>query len=247
MKFNPLTSHVVRISATALVCAAVSHAATITLDQSGYGTYRNDGFNNYNNASIVAGFCIAAAGCAGDNTAGTFRDFFVFDLSGITDTITAAKLRIFNDDGGYQGARNSMNTYTLFDVTSDIDKVTTSHAAGSDEGKGIYNDLGTGTTYGSRIVSAGASLNNAVVEILVNSDGVAALDAATGKFAFGGAITTLSGTETVNTGMFFHSPQNGVKQLVLTTAPNAPEPSTMVLLGIGVAFIGATRLRQTRQ
>ena len=109
MKFNPLTSHVVRISATALVCAAVSHAATITLDQSGYGTYRNDGFNNYNNASIVAGFCIAAAGCAGDNTAGTFRDFFIFDLSGITDTITAAKLRIFNDDGGYQGARNSMN------------------------------------------------------------------------------------------------------------------------------------------
>jgi hypothetical protein len=80
---------------------------------------------------------------------------------------------------------------------------------------------------------------NAVVDITISADGVAALDAATGKFA-------LTVTETVNTGMFFCAPQNGVKQLVLTTTQGT-EPSTMSLFGMGIALLGVARLCQIRR
>ena len=48
--------------AVTLHCAAMGNSTTITLDRFAYGTYGNDGFNNYNSASIVAGFALQTPG-----------------------------------------------------------------------------------------------------------------------------------------------------------------------------------------
>jgi hypothetical protein len=40
----------------------MGNSTTITLDRFAYGTYGNDGFNNYNSASIVAGFALQTPG-----------------------------------------------------------------------------------------------------------------------------------------------------------------------------------------
>jgi hypothetical protein len=52
-----------------------------------------------------------------------------------------------------------------------------------------YADLGTGVSYGTRTITPADS--GTVVEITLNSSAVAALDAAPGLIALGGALTTL--------------------------------------------------------
>src|SRR5262249_40469503 len=86
---------------------------------------------------------------AGQTTTNQFHDFFVFNLAGVTQTIGAAQLVAFNPFNGYSSSQPS-DTLTLFDVSTPIINLT-----GFGTGQtGIYNDLGSGTSYGSTTVSA---------------------------------------------------------------------------------------------
>jgi hypothetical protein len=71
--------------------------------------------------------------------------------------------------------------------------VTTSAAAitGNAAGLAGFNDLGSGTLYGTRLVSTAD--NGTVIEIVLNSAALADLNAASGLFLFGGALGTVAG------------------------------------------------------
>jgi hypothetical protein len=108
---------------------------------------------------------------------GEFNNFFTFDLSGISGTITTASLNLYT----YEAAGSSIN-YQLFDITSPLSDV---HAAGTNAS--VYNDLMTGISYGSFIYNSSDS--NQFHSILLNSDGILALNSAIGgEFGIGGAI-----------------------------------------------------------
>jgi hypothetical protein len=149
---------------------------------------------------------------AGKSGTTLFNDYFVFNLSGVTQTITGAQLRLSEASNGYNSP-DPTETYSLFDVSTSIAAL---EATGSGQ-TAIFNDLGTGTTFGSRDISA--TDRNTVVTIGLNAAAIAALNATRGgQFALGGAVTTISGTSTQDV-FGFSGNTTDVRQLVLTFAP----------------------------
>src|SRR5690606_6871505 len=116
------------------------------------------------------------------------RSFFVFDLSSVTGTIGSATLRLFNPFlspflPGYVSP-DPAELLNIYDVSPPADVVRQGLA-----GTSGFADLGGGTLFGSRLVSAAD--NGTIVEITLNSAAIAALNAATGLFALGGALGTI--------------------------------------------------------
>jgi len=107
---------------------------------------------------------------------GQYRNFFVFDLSGISGPVKRATLRIVNPSGT-QGNL----TYTLFDVSTPISALT----AGGLGLAGIQDDLGTGNSYGCAAIS---NPNASPISINLNNNGVSAIQGALGSsIAIGGS------------------------------------------------------------
>src|SRR5262249_53788717 len=116
-------------------------------------------------------------------------DFFVFDLTGIHQVITGARLRAFNPSNGY-GSPDPTEVFTGFDVTTPIPAL---RASGSGQTE-IFDDLGSGIALGTQTVSAAD--NGQVVTIDLNGDGVAYLEAHRGGLvALGGALNSITGRE----------------------------------------------------
>lgn len=137
---------------------------------------------------------------------GNHNNYFTFDLSGISDTITTASLNLFT----YEAAGSSIN-YELFDVTSPLSEV---HATGTNAA--VYDDLMTGVSYGSFIYNSSDS--NEFRSILLNADGISALNSAIGgEFGIGGTVT------------------GGIEG---SSPPPIPEPETYAMWLAGLGLLG---------
>ncbi len=184
------------------------------------------------------------------------RDFFVFDLTSVSGDITSATLNLYvpasGTDGGpgYQSG-NSSEEYLLTGTSSSIANLTGSYASGDTTGQGVYNSLGTGTTFGDiSIVSAD---QGTTVDISLNSNGLAFLNANEGlQIALSGQnpnVATTNGLElyftyTNPTGITTAGfPQTSEPTLALTIAP---EPASPALMIGGLAAISIALLRRHR-
>jgi hypothetical protein len=243
----------------------VATANTITLTAIQSGTYSSTGANNATNQTYVAGNCSDPV-CS---TSGVYRDFFVFDLSSlpadieITDaTMTLEnpyRLGLFN--GGYSSPNQLVSgnpggpddTYAVFGVASGgIAALRTSHPAGA-AGTAIYNSLGSGTSYGSYVLTKPLNTKgeNSVV-IVFNDAGVSALNDAldpfgTSLFAVGGAFQDLPPRRTqAQEYIFQKSTAKDIRQLTITYTADAPvgapaavpEPATLGLTGVALIVAG---------
>ena len=231
------------VLAALLVCASAQNAAAVTIDATDRGWYGDNGNHNSGLLSYLSGDCRGAICVGGTNTGiDEFRNFFVFDLSGVTGPITVATLRLHNTDGTTQFPNNvgffsdtGSETYLVSEVSTAI----ASLLAGTG-GMAAFGDLGSGTSYGS--FTATSAANGTFVEIALNSAAIAALNQASGLFAFGGSITTLNGFPDEET--LFAFSDSGLlsdTQLELTVVP---EPSAVLLLAAGIALLGALRTRR---
>jgi outer membrane scaffolding protein for murein synthesis (MipA/OmpV family) len=198
------------------------------------GWYDATGFHNPVNTNYLVGDVrgsICSPHCTDD-----FRDFFVFDLSGVNQTIASAKFAVSVTsalDGGYRSADPSEN-FELHDVGTPI--ATLVAGAG---GVAAWSDLGTGVVYGSRTMTAADQ--STVVEITLNSSAVAAMNSSHGLFGIGGSITTLDSV--ANSESLFGFSGLDLVELRLTLVP---EPSTLILLAIGAIVLSTRReLRRT--
>jgi hypothetical protein len=218
------------VACIALTGAGSAYADTITLNSTSFGWWDSNGSHTAANTNY---------GTGDDPTNIDHRSFFVFNLAGLSGTIVSASLNIFNP--GYSSP-DPTETLGIFDVSTSI---ATLIASGAGQ-VGIYNDLGSGTLFGSASVSA--ANNNANVSILLNPAALAALQSGLGgSFAFGGSLTTLSAPG-VTEGVFtFSTNFTGTRQLTLNTAPTAvPEPTSWFLLASGVVAIAVVRRRRLR-
>lgn len=150
-----------------LICALPTLCrASIEISAVDSGNYRSTGVHVAANPSYFVGVI--------NNL--HYHNFFVFDLSGVTETILSATLKLENPAAVTNSAATA---YTLYDVTTSIGTLTTSQSAGP-TGVGIYNDLGAGTSYGS--VAVGGSVGVGFVEIPLNAAAIAGMNATSGLF-----------------------------------------------------------------
>ena len=224
-------SILVALVAFMIDCKMVS-AQAVVIPYTDSGWYSETGFHNPTNPNYVVGDNRGFPGSCGD-----CRNFFVFDLSGVTQPIASAKLALYVPSAlegpGYVSGDPSEN-YELHDVTTSI--ATLLNGTG---GAAAHADLGSGVVYGSRTMTA-ADMGT-VVEITLNASAIAALDAATGLIGIGGSLTTLDGLANNEYTFGTSGSITDISQLRITLVP---EPSTLVLLGIGaLSLLGQRKSR----
>jgi hypothetical protein len=169
----------------------------------------------------------------------------VFDLTALTSEITSASLLLYNPDNALPALKGYVSpdpteTYRLHQVDTAIATLTASNVGAA--GMQIFDDLGTGTVFGERVVSAAD--NGTTVAIALNADGIAALNAARGGlFAVGGAISTIGspGAEYVF-GFSVAIGNPDLRQLEFETT-SVPEPTMVVLLGSAAVLAARRRWR----
>jgi hypothetical protein len=215
----------------ALIVGSLFHAVparadTITVLALDSGTYTSSGFHLSTNKNYTTGI-----------SGGTeLRSYFVFNLPSFSAPILSAELQLSNPPNGYTSP-DAFEIFQLFDVLTPIASLQATNFGAT----GIFTDLGNGTPYGIRSVSAAD--DGALVTIPLNISAISAITASGGStWALGGVLTTLGGA--TNEFMFgFTGTGTPTRTLVVTVVP---EPGTFGSLSLGLLLWAATTCTRSR-
>jgi hypothetical protein len=223
------------LTCTALAClflvvSQTVSSASLTVNATDSGWYDDTGWHEPDNLNYAVG----------EEVVFIYHNFFVFDLSSVSATVTSAVINIYSPESppqffdGYQ-SMDPFETYVLYDVSTDIAVLT----SGPRE-VAVFEDLGTGTSYGEYDVSAAD--NGQFVSITLNADALDNINNGAGLFAIGGAVSTIDSTP--NNEIIFASsgePSVPAPYLTLTTVPI---PAAIWLFGSGlIGLAGLARRR----
>ena len=159
--------HRVAIATVALMAMAFGGAvaSATTLNSTARGWYDSTGFHNASNPNYISG----------TDGINTWHDFFTFDLTGVSGTISSANLVLYNPVASGSGV------FTSYDVNT---PAATLDATNSGQ-TGIFNDLGSGNAYGS--INYSTADNSTFVTINLNSQFLADINARSSNlFSVGG-------------------------------------------------------------
>lgn len=107
------------------------------------------------------------------------RNFFAFDLTGAFEVVSAS----FTVDTAFFTSFDATEIWRMFDVSTDV----ASLVAGGEGLTATFDDLGSGASLGETTLSS--NNETTFVTITLNTNGIAALNAAVGGlFAIGGAV-----------------------------------------------------------
>ncbi len=199
-------------------------AFSISLTPIDRGWFRADGLHTANQNNTFTG----TFGGQG------YRSFYAFDVDNIGGNWNQATINIdldlyFNGD--------ATESFEIFAVFSPAASVTAGHLAGSAAGQAIYNDLGTGVSYGTGTVTA-ASVGS-TLSFVLNAAAVADINAARGgQWIFSIVHTSGNGG---NQGIRFGT--NGAWDAGTTSGASIPEPTQTALLAIALLALGRGRRR----
>ncbi len=235
---NPVIPHASRpvLAIAACLALAASLASTVhaqvTLNALNRGAYDSTGIFGTGGSGTPSGNYLA-----GLYTGLEYRDFFNFDLTSVSGTILSAQL-VINNNNTIQSSPDASETLGIFDYSGSIASL-----VGGTGGVTAFNDLGTGTSFGSLSLPTTSFSGTGNATINFNAAGIAALNAALGgQFAVGGALTTISST--ANQYVFGGTIDFPATQLVLTTVP---EPSGVSLLALAALTAQGIRWQSRRK
>jgi hypothetical protein len=168
-----------------------------------------------------------------------FRSFFVFDLTGLSEPVGGAVLRLELE--AYLGPDPS-EAFAVYDVSSNVGDLLLTQSGRTD----IYTDLGSGTAYAMGVATP-ADVGS-VLEIPLSDEAVAAVNAAAGgRFAVGVSLETLrlpTGSEGIR---FSLTTEPRVHQLVLSAPVPPPTPPTLAIAPALAGMVPPSELAVTAQ
>ena len=203
-RFLPTTMQLKRaLGIVAPLLAAGTLTAQTTLDSDDQGWYSSVGFHDPTNPNYICGFDSA------QTTA--YRNWFVFDPSVVGQRIAGATLLLFQPVTGFD-SMNATEQFSVYEMTTPLSSLLDGTA-----GVAAYTDMGDGILFGSVVVTEADE--GTTIAIDVTAEGIAALDAAGGPIAFGGALDTLS--QSGQDEFVFGSSAPFVAQLEVNADPSA--------------------------
>jgi PEP-CTERM motif-containing protein len=174
-----------------------------------------------------------------------YRSFFSFDMSAIDlsrQNVVSTRLEL--SQYFYAGS-DAGETIEFFDVSTPAAILNRNTGPNN----AIFDDLGSGTSFGSFVVPQYAPFFDpnhsplSTVSFSLNPAAVASVRAASGGFfSIGGSLSSISGP--ADQGVFSASVGEGIQRLILETAAPVPEPNSLVLLSIALAGITGQRIRR---
>lgn len=213
------------------LAATAGGAATFTLDATSRGCLESDGTEGCGNSFQANGNFFT-----GENFSQSeqLRSFFLFDLSGVSGTVTGVSLKI---DVGNILADPGPESVGFFQVS----QASFNTLAGGSGSGAVYGDLGTGINLGGPTLDTGDS--DSLINFAGGASWISAVSGALGgDFGFGGSLLTYNSAE--REGVFGGSTGNTF-QLVIDTAdaPVVPLPAGMPLLLAGLGGLALLRRR----
>ncbi|NCC62279.1 MAG: PEP-CTERM sorting domain-containing protein [Verrucomicrobiae bacterium] len=210
----------------ALLLAAGICQADVILNPIDRGTYYEDGYHNPLYHNYIIG--------RGSPSSLIANNFFVFDLSGVSEQFIGAEFRI--ESNWYLSADPS-ETFTVYDITESIPSIRDGSA-----GIAGFADMQSGNAFGDISISSGD--NGTMLSIVLNAQALQDINAGSGGlFALGGTVSTLDLITPREEQIFGptdpDNPADGV-ELVLTLIP---EPSVLGLLLLGCGMLALRRRR----
>jgi hypothetical protein len=211
-------------------------AGLITIEHTDRGWYDSSGLHVATSENILTGSLESVNPFTNTLEFASYRSWFVFDLSGISDEVISAQIVLEQPNEGFKG---SPGVFSLFDVTSDLSFI-------RDGGVGkisAFEDLGTGVLYGDATIDS--SSNGSRVSISLNTDAINAINASEGLFAMGGQYSLESAQSDNYT--FARSSTSSIFQsyleleaLDVTPVPE-PRTTTAFVLGAAAFLVGYRR------
>lgn len=193
-------------------------SADIVIDYAARGSISDTGGPNGNgDINYLAGFANGSR----------FRNHFDFSIPNFSGTLLAATLTLDNNASplSHTGGPNTYSVYSLGAF-----------------GTYAFTDIGAGTFYATTTISASGTvsmaLNNAALNDITAERGL--------TFSLGGVD---SGENSGGSDNFDYGFTNGgrLNPVTLTLVTTTPEPSALVLLGIGVAVMAGHRWLRWRR
>ncbi len=218
-----------------LVFSSPTYAASLEFNTS--GTPFHPGFDNQGWWHSLLGHSQNGNYFVGrESQAAILRNFFSFDLSLLSEPVVAASLEIRRFGSNSQ---DPTETYELFDVSTDAATLNAFGPANA----GIFDDLGTGSSYGAFVVDIGGNPTD-ILHFSLNNTAVNDINAAAGGFfSLGGALTSAPFFAFDQT-LFGASSSSGIQRLVVKTIP---EPTTWLLLATGLGTLVLLKHRKTKR
>ena len=217
-----------------VLVAGTPPAAAVTVAAFDNGWYYAGGSHTTTNTNILVRY--------------DFNNFFAFDLSAYSGTVSTATLKIYGGNG-YFGSTDATEGYGIFDFAGSIDDLLS--GAG---GVAAYTDLGSGAVYGAvTMASPGYISPMPELSLLLTADAIsdinAAIAGADGRFVIGGTGTTLGTSDE----LWGSSTYTTAAELSLTFSTGGggdqdsvpvPAPGALPLLAAGLVPLGLMRVRR---
>jgi hypothetical protein len=213
-----MLSLVVAVGFLVAIPAGPASAATTVLNATDTGWWSDTGEHGAFNSNYIVGNY--------GYDYGDHNDYFTFDLTTAVPcgAITGATLSAPNPLGS-----GSPRPYTLYDVSTPAAALDTTDT-GSPAGIAIFNDLGSGTVFGSVTPT---TVNDTPIVVPFSPAGVAALNAARGgTFSVGGDLTDA----VLNDFLLGNSGDDTVSLTLTTEDPF--QPDAQIRGGLASAYLG---------